>query len=386
MLRRKLNPTAARFLLLTMLCCFASNGCKAEPWALWEQYANKYVDPQGRVIDKQAGDRSTSEGEAYAMFFALVANDRPRFDKVLKWTEENLAGGDMTARLPAWNWGKTADGTWKVLDANSASDADLWMSYTLIQAGTMWKEPRYTNMGKFMAKRIAQVEVVNINNVGPVLLPGPSGFHPDDNTWTLNPSYEPLPLIQQMATLDPGGPWAQMVQALPHFLASAAVGGFEMDWVQYNNSSGWKPVPLPGQSTNPAAVGSYDAVRVYLWTGMADKATPQQPACMDALAGMTRYLKNALLPPGRVDEHGMVADADGSSGFSAALVPILISAGEQKQADDQMERVKATRDSTTGLFGHDQNYYDQNLALFGLGWNEQRFHFEKDGRLKVKWK
>ena len=40
------------------------------------------------------------------MFFALVANDRARFDKLLSWTEANLAGGDLTQRLPAWSWGK----------------------------------------------------------------------------------------------------------------------------------------------------------------------------------------------------------------------------------------------------------------------------------------
>jgi len=36
---------------------------------------------QGRVVDRSAQDRSTSEGQAYAMFFALVTNDRVQFDK-----------------------------------------------------------------------------------------------------------------------------------------------------------------------------------------------------------------------------------------------------------------------------------------------------------------
>ena len=377
---------AAWMLLLTLFCGFMSNGCKAEPWSLWEQYATQYVDAQGRVIDKQTGDRTTSEGQAYAMFFALVANDRVRFDKLVHWTEDNMAGGDMTAHLPAWNWGKTSDGSWKVLDPNSASDADLWMSYTLIQAGNLWHDPRYKSMGEFMSKRIAHDEVVNIAGVGPVLLPGVTGFHPDADTWILNPSYEPLPLLEQMAVVNPDGPWAAMVQALPHFLASASVGGFEMDWMQFNTQTGWKPVPLPGQTAVSSGLGSYDAIRVYLWTGMADRGTPQESTCMDAISGMARYLKTALLPPARVDEHGMVVDADGTVGFSAALIPYLTTAGMQKQSDDQRERVTATKDSTTGLFGHDKNYYDQNLALFGLGWNEQRFRFEKDGRLKVKWK
>ena len=88
----------------------------------------RFIDSQGRVIDHAGQDRTTTEGEAYAMFFALVAGDRSRFDKLVEWTENNLAQGDLTAHLPAWSWGKNADGSWRVIDANPAADADLWMA------------------------------------------------------------------------------------------------------------------------------------------------------------------------------------------------------------------------------------------------------------------
>ena len=43
---------------------------------------------RGRVIDlSQEDKRSTSEGQAYAMFFALVANDQAMFDRLLGWTK-----------------------------------------------------------------------------------------------------------------------------------------------------------------------------------------------------------------------------------------------------------------------------------------------------------
>ena len=71
-----------------------ASGCRAQqPWPLWKAYTERYLDGQGRVIDRSAGDRTTSEGEAYAMFFALVDDDRGHFDKLLDWTEANLAGG-----------------------------------------------------------------------------------------------------------------------------------------------------------------------------------------------------------------------------------------------------------------------------------------------------
>src|SRR6202000_1631027 len=121
------------------------------PWPLWDAYAAKFLDSQGRVIDHASGDRTTTEGQAYAMFFALVVGDRSRFDKLLTWTEDNLAQGDLTARLPAGSGCKADDGSWKVLDAHPAADADLWMAYVLCEAGRFWRFPRYEKLGQLMA-------------------------------------------------------------------------------------------------------------------------------------------------------------------------------------------------------------------------------------------
>ncbi len=75
-------------------------GCRQGPWTLWRSYSARFIDDQGRVIDP-SGNRTTSQGQAYALFFALVADDRPRFDRILEWTNYNLALGDLGARLPA---------------------------------------------------------------------------------------------------------------------------------------------------------------------------------------------------------------------------------------------------------------------------------------------
>src|SRR5438552_5926164 len=113
--------------------------CSAQDWTpLWKSYAAAFMDNQVRVIDHDAGDRTTSEGQAYAMFFALVANDRSRFDGLVHWTETNLASGDLATHLPSWLWGRGPNDKWGVLDSNSASDADVWMAYALLQAGKAW--------------------------------------------------------------------------------------------------------------------------------------------------------------------------------------------------------------------------------------------------------
>ena len=71
------------------------------PWPLWSRYASRFIAWDGRVIDFSAQDHTTSEGQAYALFFALVAGDRTRFDRLLRWTDDNLAGGALGDRLPA---------------------------------------------------------------------------------------------------------------------------------------------------------------------------------------------------------------------------------------------------------------------------------------------
>jgi len=64
--------------------------------------------------------------------------------------------------VPAWSWGCNTDNHWVVLDPNSASDADVWIAYTLLEAGKAWNEARCTWLGTALAKRIATEEVAQI--------------------------------------------------------------------------------------------------------------------------------------------------------------------------------------------------------------------------------
>jgi endo-1,4-beta-D-glucanase Y len=371
---------------LLLMSLWISSGCHAEqPWSLWESYAAKYLDNQGRVIDHAAGDHTTTEGEAYAMFFALVANDHSRFDKLVDWTEANLAQGDLTAHLPAWDWGKAPDGTWKVLDANPAADADLWMAYSLEEAGRLWHNDRYAKLGKVMADRVAHTEIVLVPGIGTTLMPGALGFHPDPQTWYLNPSYMPPSLLAYFAQTDPV--WGQVSQSLPNLVVSR--GGFVMDWINAGDKgvkAMQKPSTVGDGKPVPTPVGSFDAIRVYLWMGIADPNTPGVRESLRAMQGMASYLKGNVTPPKEVDADGAVLNSDGPTGFSAAVIPYLHALKLKKEEGKQSDRLAATKDPKSGLYGHEGYYYDQNLALFETGWAEGRFRFDDHGRLGVKWK
>jgi endo-1,4-beta-D-glucanase Y len=419
----------AAVIALSML---AGDGCRAEqqPWPLWESYAKGFIDNQGRVIDHSGQDRTTSEAQAYAMFFALVANDKGHFDKLLLWTQLNLAQGDLTQHLPAWNWGKAPDGQWKTLDLNPASDADLWMAYDLLEAGRLWNDRDYTKIGTAMIEHIEHQEVAQLPPScadGPLLLPAPAGFHPDDLTWIMNPSYVPLPLVQYFATTRPQGPWPAMLQELPRFYNHVETAGYAPDWSKCVAGQGWSASAAPGQrpmqtqsgqpGANPAAatpqtaspipnataiapapapimtdvaavppVGSFDAIRVYLWLGIADPSTPGVRDALDNFAAMGTYLSKQSVPPLTVDSFGSIKNTQGPLSFSAAVIPYLDALNLKSPAKTQMDRLAAGLDAGTGLYGNPAHYYDQNMALFANGWLEKRYRIDKDGRLKLKWK
>lgn len=373
------------FVLLGCLWIASSTArCHAQQWVFWKAYNEVFIDKQGRVIDPQGGDRTTSEGQAYAMFFSLVANDRATFELLLHWSEANLAAGSLEQRLPGWLWGKASDGQWHILDANPASDADLWMSYSLLEAGRLWKEPRYSELGKKLLTKIASEEVADLPGFGTMLLPGPSGFHPDEQTWCINPSYVPLPIIIRLGQFDSQGPWRKIAAAVPKLLEQSARQGFAMDWVSYKIDEGFMPTALPG--TKGLGQGSYDAIRVYLWAGMADREMPARGTVLKAVSGMADYLKRNSQPPERVDAQGKPQNMPGPVGFSAALLPYLDALGNKASLEQQKSRVESQRNSMTKLLGEQRTYYDQNLALFAMGWMERRFRFGSNGELIVSWK
>jgi endoglucanase len=349
--------------------------CNAQDWPLWKSYTERFMDKQVRVIDHDAGDRTTSEGQTYGMFFALVANDRARFDGLLHWTESNLAGGDLSAQLPAWLWGQGADKSWGVRDSNPAADADLWMAYTLLAAGKAWNEPRYTALGAALAKQIAAQEVAQITGFGSMVLPGAKGFQ-HGSSYRLNASYVPLQVLAGLAHELPDGPWQQVQAKVPALLEGSAPHGFVTDWVEVRE----------GGSFAPSAIGSYDAIRVYLWAGMLDSETPQRAAVLKASGGMEHYLQANAIPPEKVKQDGSIESPKGPVGFSAALIPFLAAIGEKNLENQQDSRLRSEFDTKTGLYGSPAKYYDQNLALFALGFMERRFWFNSQGALQLSWK
>jgi endoglucanase len=377
-------PTACLALALVAVSNIASardraeRGRAADPWAHWEAFREHFISEDGRVIDRTADGRSTSEGQAYALFFALVADDRALFDTLLTWTEDNLAAGDLTRTLPGWLWGQDEEGTWRLLDANSAADADLWLVYTLLEAGRLWGEPRYFELAGILAARIVETEVVDVPTLGPMLLPGPSGFVLDESTWRFNPSYLPLPVLRRLHAAYPEGPWGAIADTTVTLLCSSNAHGCAPDWIGYQEGVGFIADPVTG------AVGSYDAIRTYLWTGALPRREKHRGVLEDCLDGMLQHYRTTDQVPEMLEGGLPVADGTaGPPGFYGAVLTMASGRRNRDAAQALRAHLEATR--TDELYGSPPAYYDQCLLLFALGNVDGRYRFRANGRLEPGW-
>lgn len=345
-------------------------------WPAWDAFKARFISEGGRVIsDDGDGGQTYSEGQAYALFFALVANDRPMFEKLLRWTENNLCEGDLTARLPAWLWGKRPDGSWGVIDGNAASDADLWIAYALGEAGRLWNDRQYRALSTLLGARILREETAQIPGLGTTLLPGPTGFVQGAGRWRLNPSYMPPHQMHWFAAHHEDARWKALADSSLKVIRGASPQGFAPDWTVYDARQGF----MLDEQGKEKGQGTYNAIRVYLWAGVMHAQTPGRAPLLSTLAPMARFVREHGYPPESVDIVTGKASGPAPSGFSAALLPFLRAAGDTAALQSQRTRLEA-RPLRPGA------YYEQVLALFGVGAFEGQYAFSATGQLVPRWK
>ena len=361
------------------------------PWPLWQTFVEHFVQPDGRVMDASTPQHhSSSEGQSYAMFFALVANDRETFEKLWRWSENNLAQGDIKTHLPGWFWGLNEKGEWLLLDSNSASDGDLWFAYALLEAGRLWHRPDYIEAGQHLLRNVAHHEVATLPGLGKMLMPGRLGFIKPDLTapdqWQLNPSYMPIPILRRFAEVDPKGPWAQIAKNTATLIKAVSHNGFVADWVTYRATG-----PKTGEffvDPTKGDLGSYDAIRTYMWAGMMPASDPLRKPLLDNLGGMLQATIEEGVPPEKVQVVSGERSGAGPFGFSAALLPYFNALGKttlQQQEALRVEQLMAQSLTPEAIKMAQPPYYFFVLSLFSLGYMDNRYHFLDDGKLQPMW-
>lgn len=239
----------------------------------WHVFANRYMAPEGRIVDTGNNGVSHSEGQGWAMLCAVRFDDRARFDRLWSWTARHLRRpGD---RLFAWRWRPAVPNP--VEDQNNALDGDLFIAAALLLAARQWEEPALAREGEAMAQDLLRL---CLRQAGPwlVLLPGAHGFEKREEV-VINPSYYAFPALRVLATALPDQVWLRLVRDGLSLLRVGRFGrwGLPPDWLSLSKIDG-----RPGLPRSWPPRFSYDAVRVPLymaWAGMGE-----EPAVQSAIA------------------------------------------------------------------------------------------------------
>ena len=361
--------------VISIICFFIlSLNAHAKSWPEWESFKSIYISHEGRVIDGSSSQlMTTSEGQSYALFFALVANDKKTFSTLLKWTENNLSKGDLTINLPAWSWGlSNQTKEFGVLDTNSAADSDLWLAYTLTEAGRIWGNYYYSSLGFLIANQILQRETVQVPNYGWMILPGAKGFINNDKSWRFNPSYFPIQILRRFSELYPESNWQEITTNSINFIAHSSPLGFAPEWATLNAEG--KLV----REISERNIGGYNAIRVYLWLGMLNNYDTKKQDLMTQFLPFMEVIVKDMGVYEYFDTKTGKQNGSQPMGFNASVLPFLSSSNNKKLATQFASKI-ISNDSN-----QPDHYYDSVLSLFGKGWFDGLYEFNKNGQLIIK--
>ncbi|MGD1853862.1 MAG: glycosyl hydrolase family 8 [Leptolyngbyaceae cyanobacterium] len=347
----------------------------------WDNYRDRFIQTDGRVIDWEIDDqRTTSEGQAYAMLRAVVIDDPETFDRVLTWGEENLARRDndiLLDHLWAWKWGPdAAPGAaekWGILDENFATDADIDAVTALIIAARRWQKTAYLELAKTKLSDIWELSTADIsleNDLsGRYLLPGPlEAFHPEPELWYLNPSYFAPYAFRLFAQIDPGRDWLELVHTGYRMLEeSAKVSdlGLPSDWVLlHSDTPHYREMPATALIKS---VYGFDAYRVW-WRVALDlslfESAPAGHYLSEHLTPLLERWQQSQQLPAQIDLAGEAMVDYGATSQYAMVYPAV------RHLDVNIAR--SIRESKLSLanpntfWDGDSAYYTQNLAWLGL--------------------
>ncbi len=215
-----------------------------------EAFLAEYVTREGRVVRRDQGGDTVSEGQAYAMLVAAGIGDRGTFEAVWAWTEDNLRRPDG---LLSWRW---ADGA--VVDPSSASDADLDSARALVVAGETFDDPGLTAEGVALGQAVLDLETVQ-TGAGRILV---AGDWATAAPYAYNPSYASpaAAVVLDAASGDPR--WAELDAGSRAVTASLLeTAALPPDWAQVQ-PDGTVEATRGVQGRGTDVVYGYDAARL----------------------------------------------------------------------------------------------------------------------------
>jgi endoglucanase len=333
---------------------------------LWQNYKEEYLEKDTfRTLDKQQDNITTSEGQSYTMFRAVIMGDQETFDATYKWTKDILKRKEDN--LFSWLFGKKPDGTYGVLTErggfNSASDADSDIALALIFAFNRWHQKEYLDDAIAIIEDIWEKEVIVIDGLPYLTANNVEKFTPDEII--INPSYFAPYSYRIFAELDPEHDWTGVVDS-SYKVLNESTTILPPDWLIIDKDTGeTSPTSVKNLTTN----FGYDALRVpwrialdYEWN-----KEPRAKAYLDKLSFLSqewsrkKKIASTYSHDGKViNDHEVPAMYGGVIGYFMVSNPSL--------AEDVYNRkLKYLYNPDKNAWKNTLSYYDDNWAWFGIG-------------------
>jgi len=290
------------------LALSSTGGPPSTPKGAAQAFLDRYADGSGRVIRRDQGADTVSEGQAYGLLLAAASNDRKRFGLVWRWTRKNLQRPDGSL---AWRW---ANG--KITDAQPAPDADLDAARALLAAARRFGRPSYRRAGVRIARSVL-ARSTHASGGRLVLAAGPWATR----TGTINPSYASPRAFRALGAATGDGRWGALAESSRRLIdvLTARTPHLPPDWARFDGT-GVAATAAPGTRNRPGY--GFDAVRV-----------PVRLA--ESCSAADRRLAARAWPALRARPGSHAAQLVGAAGAAAA-------AGARGARDDLLDRAAAS--------------------------------------------
>ncbi len=353
----KINRTFAPYTLLT---------------SSWEKYKQKFINADGRVIDFSQNEVTTSEGQSYGMLRAVWSDDRETFEKVWKFTKQNMKRD--ADNLFGWRWGKLGDEKYGFLPDggdNAASDADQDIALALILAANRWKNNQYKADAKIILKDLWDYETAEANGKR-YMIAGNWANQP--NELIINPSYFGPYAWRVFAKVDKDHDWNSLID--PAYQLLNDVGSAKLDkakgvglppnWLSIDKKSGELRPPSIGNANTDY---SFDAMRTP-WRIALDHQWNNEPRAKAYLENSYTHLINEYKTNNKIfssyNHEGIALTTIENPVMYATILGNLLVIDKdlaQKMYTEKIIKLYSNADNT---FDSRLPYYEQNWLWFGL--------------------
>lgn len=331
--------------------------------ASWNYYKKTFISNDGRVIDYQRGDISTSEGQAYAMRRAIMMHDKKTFDKTYNWAKYNLQ--HKNDKLFAWLWGEKNPGKqiqieYGIIDQNSATDADIEIAVCLIFAYKFWDQKSYIEDAILILNDVWNKETIEIN--GERIVVAGSNQNKMENV-EVNPSYFMPYAFRILSVVDRKHNWHSLIDSsyrLTNYCIDNIKSGLPPDVFYINRNTG--AIIFDKDKSNFC----YDAVRIF-YRFYVDYTITKEPRTKKLLSK-----SNIFIDRWKQDkkfytcykQNGELENYDEAIGSIAVILPV-IKMYDEKIADEIYKSRIKNKYNIKGYWGDPIDYYAQNLVWFG---------------------